>query len=257
MNIQFGTGILLAKPTAGNLPTNPTPLTAGVIQEATVDFKGDLKKLFSQYQLPIAVARGKIDVTIKAKLAVFDPLFLNQMYWAQATSQGYNKLIYGGNSTPIAVNSTTNTATVTNTPIVADWGVTFNATGQELIYVPNTASLTASGEYTVNLTTGVYSFFGADAASAPLVNISYTYFYNTTSGTTVTLANQLMGYAPELEMLLWNDFRNKYFAVQLNNVTLGGNSIPTKLEDFWIMDIDGAANVDGSNTLGYLMLDNF
>jgi hypothetical protein len=39
---------------------------------STVDFKADLKKLFGQYQMAAATARGKLEVNCKAKLAVFD-----------------------------------------------------------------------------------------------------------------------------------------------------------------------------------------
>ena len=114
------------------------------------------------------------------------------------------------------------------------WGVTYVATGQQLINVPNAALITVVGQYAVNLTSGVYTFNSGDNANV----VAVTYTYNVTAGTTITLANQLMGYAPELQMVLWNNFRNKYLAIQLNNVTLGGISIPTKLEDSGIMDID-------------------
>jgi hypothetical protein len=71
-NVQFGSGVVFGKPVAGNQATNPTPYRLGVVQEASVDFKGDLKKLYGQKQFPVATARGKIDIEGKAKLAVFD-----------------------------------------------------------------------------------------------------------------------------------------------------------------------------------------
>jgi hypothetical protein len=247
MNIQFGTGVLFGKPTLGNLPALPTPLKFGILQEASVDFKGDLKKLFGQYQMPVATARGKLEVNLKGKLAVFDIRLLNQLYFAQTETAGYNLIVDGELHT---VNATA--ATVTNTPIVEDWGVINKLTGQNFTYNANTAGL-ISGQYSVNLTTGVYTFASADNGTA--VKISYTYFVN--SGVTIPLNNQLMGYAPELTMFLYNRFRNKYLALELNDVTLGSISIPTKLEDFWIMDFDGGANADASNVIGALMADLF
>ena len=86
----------MAKPTAGNLPVDPTPFQFGVLQEATVDFKADLKKLFSQYQFAVATARGKIDVSLKSKLAVFDPSMLNQLYFAQDFGAGICESDPGG-----------------------------------------------------------------------------------------------------------------------------------------------------------------
>lgn len=246
MNIQFGTGVLYGTPVAGNLPTNPTPFKFGVLQEVTVDFKADLKKLFGQNQFAVATARGKVDVTLKGKLAVFDPNMLNQLYFAQPATQGYNLIVDGEAKTANAA------VVVAHTPIIEDWGVQLASTGQQFINVP---SAPAVGQYSVNLTSGTYTFNATDSGNA--VAISYTYFVNSTTGSTIALNNQLMGYAPELKMLLYNKFRNKYLAVELNDVTLGGISIPTKLEDFWIADIDGSANADASNTIGKLMMDLF
>lgn len=246
-NIQFGTGVLFGKPSAGNLPSLPTPYKFGILQECNVDFKGDLKKLFGQYQFPVATARGKLECNIKGKLAVFDVTMLNNLYFAQTQTQGVNNIVDGEDHT---VN--TAAATVNNTPIVEDWGVIYKTTGQQFTYQPNAAALVV-GEYSVNLTSGLYSFTSGD--NNQKVKISYTYATNT--GSTIALENQLMGYAPELTMFLYNRFRNKYLAVELNDVTLGTISIPTKLEDFWIMDFDGAANADASNTLGNLYADLF
>lgn len=244
MNIQFGSGVLYGVPVAGNLPVNPTPFKFGVLQEVMVDFKADLKKLFGQNQFPVATARGKINADIKGKLAVFDPSMLNQLYFAQPSAQGYNLVVDGENQTISAA-----AATVSHTPVVEDWGPQYKTTGQQFINVP---SAPAAGQYSVNLTTGVYTFNSADNGNVAV--ISYTYFVNV--GTTITLGNPLMGFAPELKMLLYNKFRNKYLAVEFNDVTLGTLSIPTKLEDFWIADFDGAANADASNVVGKLMMDN-
>lgn len=246
MNIQFGSGVLFGKPVAGNEPTNPTPYKFGVLQEAMIDFKGDLKKLFGQYQFPVATARGKLECNVKGKLAVFDINMLNQLYFAQTQAAGYFLI-----ADPETIVISAGAATVSHTPVVTDWGVQNTLTGQQFTYVGTATP--AVGEYTVNLTTGVYSFATGDNG----VSAKFSYTYSVNAGSTITLANQLMGYAPELTMFLYNRFRNKYLAVQLNDVTLGSISIPTKLEDFWIMDFDGSANADATNTLGLLMADLF
>src|ERR1700740_1269916 len=85
---QFGTGALFTFPNAGNLTINPTPYKIGVLQEATVEFKADLKKLFGQKQFPVAKARGKIDVSWKAKFDSPEPGLLNQIYFGQTSSSG-------------------------------------------------------------------------------------------------------------------------------------------------------------------------
>src|ERR1044071_5533689 len=154
MNIQFGSGVLFGKPTAGNLPSLPTPLKFGVLQECNVDFKGDLKKLFGQYQSPVATARGKVDTNIKGKLAVFDIRLLNQLYFAQTETPGYNLIFDGALNPASTINA--GAVTVTNTPIVEDWGVQNRTTGANFIYNSNVAAL-VQGQYFVNLTSGVYT----------------------------------------------------------------------------------------------------
>jgi len=246
-NIQFGTGVVFVNPltSSGNTPTNPTPFKVGILQECQIDFKGDLKKLFGQYQFPVATARGKVDVSIKGKLAVFDISFLNQIFFAQTQSTGYAVIVDGESQTVSA-----NAATVSHTPLIADWGVQYASTGQQFIHVN---SAPAQGQYSgPNLTTGVYTFNSSDNGTS--VKISYTYNQNT-SGATIALAGQLMGYAPEVAMFFYNKFRNKYLAVQFNDVTIGSISIPSKLEDFWISDFEGSPNLDASGNLGSLMGD--
>lgn len=245
MDIQFGSGVIFGIPVAGNTPTNPTPFRWGVVQEATVDFKGDLKKLFSQFQFPVATARGKIEVGFKAKLAVFDVQMLNQLYFAQDIEAGVTLVADQEKNT---VNSTT--VTVTHSGAFAkDFGVQY-ANGQQFIKV---SSPTQAGEYSVNVSTGVYTFDSDDNGEAVLTSYTYT---DANRGSTINISQQLMGYAPEVEILLYNMFRGKFLALKLFDVTLGGISIPTKLEDFWIADIDGSANADASGNVAQLMADN-
>jgi hypothetical protein len=242
MVIEFGSGVLYGKPVLGNLPADPTPFKFGILQEVTVDFKGDLKKLYGQYQFAVATARGKLDVSIKGKLAVFDVSMINQLYFAQTETPGMNMI---ADSEPQTV--TTGAVTINNPPIITDWGVQDANTGYSFINVP---SGPAVGQYSgPNLTTGLYTFNTGDNGRA--VKVSYTYAVN--NGATIVLASQLMGYAPELQMLLYNNFRNKYLSINLNDVTLGSISFPSKLEDFWISDFDGSANAS-TGTLGSLMM---
>lgn len=249
MNIQFGSGVIWLKPVLGNLPTNPTPFRLGGLQEFNVDFKGDLKSLFAQSQFAIATARGKISVDIKGKFAVYDPNLLNQMFFSQAASSG---ITYVADSELHAIGATvtaTNAATFVNPG--GNEGVVRLDTGATMTRV---ASAPATGQYSVVESTGVYSFNATDVTAAFQVSISYKYTI-ASRGITIDLLGQLMGYAPELEIFAYNNFRSKYLAIQLNDVTTGGFSIPSKLEDFWISDFEGKANLDPSNRLGQLYAD--
>jgi hypothetical protein len=55
--------------------------------------------------------------------------------------------------------------------------------------------------------------------------------------------------------VLWNQFRGGLDLTQLNSVTIGGFTKPTKQEDFWISDIDFSCNADVNEVLGLLYTD--
>jgi hypothetical protein len=246
--IQFGTGVLFAVPNAGNMAANPTPYKLGILQEIAIDFKGDLKKLYGQYQFPVAKARGKIEVGGKAKFATLDPSMLNQLYFGQAQAAGMTILAVEETdsipTTPFAV-------TVTNAAFfVTDYGVSFALTGVQLTKVASGTPTT--GQYKVDAATGIYTFAAADTGLAVLISYTYT---SASRGTSITLSNQLLGYAPEFRAFIFNNFRNKLFGLELYSCTMGAISIPTKQEDFWISDISWDAGVDASNTLGKLFSD--
>jgi hypothetical protein len=333
MNIQFGSGVLYGRPNAGNLATNPTPYKFPVMQDASVEFKGDLKKLWGQKQFPIAKARGKIDVTCKAKIAALNPGFLNQLYFAQteldgitlvgddepgtipasgadsvltftavavntlygtaeyafASHTGANPVIgqriviagfvtsgnnvtatildvTGTTSGTIAVALTTQanethagtgtiahggTITVVHAAdFVHNYGVIDGTTGGQMDEVPS--GTPTAGQYKVDEATGIYTFAGADVGKTVKISYSYT---DTGRGKTITLVNQLMGYAPEFEAFLYNNFRGVFIGILLASCTMGQVTVPTKQEDFWMSDITFDASVDATDSLGSLFGD--
>lgn len=253
--LEFGSGSLHIKSVAGNQATNPTPFRAIVLQEVTLDFKGDLKKLYGQSQLPVATARGKIDCSIKGKMAGLDVRMWNEVFWAQTATAGIDIMADQEAATipatpfQVTVVNSANFLHVTANPD-GDFGVQFASNGQQLVKV---ASGPTTGQYSVNTATGVYTFAAADTGLGVLIS----YMWNSAArGTNLVIANQLMGYAPEIAMNLFGNFRSKYFGVRLNDVTLGDVSVPTKLEDFWMADFTGSANADASGNLGKWYSDN-
>lgn len=85
---EFGSGTVWMTPTGGNLPTNPTPVKVGTLQDCTIDISYELKMLYGQNQFPEAVARGKGKVTGKARFGRFNSTLINQMIFAQGQSVG-------------------------------------------------------------------------------------------------------------------------------------------------------------------------
>lgn len=249
--------MLYGYPNSGNLPVDPTPIRI-LLQEVTIDFKADLKKLWTLSQFPISTARGKVEIMGKAKMVSFEPDVENQLYFAQTETIGM--------SIPVDQEQHTITNTASNVfsvvvfnnaspTILQDNGVYLNSgtyAGELMLESPTNPP--GAEMYYVNITSGTYYFNTADNGSNVL--ISYTY-QNSTRGKTITLVNQIMGYAPQWRADFWGTFRNKYFGIRLNQVTMGTWSIPTKLEDYWVSDLTFDANADSTNNLGYIFADTY
>src|SRR5438552_1643257 len=84
MSVNFGTGTLFATPNAGDLAANPTPMKFGTLQDVSIDFSGDIKELFGQYQFAVDTARGKIKIAWKAKFATINGKQLNDLFFAES-----------------------------------------------------------------------------------------------------------------------------------------------------------------------------
>lgn len=250
--LEFGTGLLYSTPLSGNLAANPTPIRL-LLQEVMIDFKGDLKKLWTQSQLPIATARGKVDVTGKAKICNYDPDPINQLFWAQGIATGM-QVVVDRELANIPSVSTFTITTVNGATFAQDNGVQFTTGTKAGALLLNVASAPATGQYVVNTTTGVYTFAAVDNSLG--VAISYTYT-NSTRGKTITLNNQVMGYAPVCSVDVWANFRNKILGIRLNACTFGSWSYPSKLEDFWVSDVTFDANTDAGDSLGKIFADTF
>jgi hypothetical protein len=249
LNPQFGCGVFFGIPNAGNIVALPTPQQFGILQEVSVEFKADLKKLYGQQQFPVAKARGKIDVTAKGKMASLDPNFFSQLYFGQPTSTGVARTVYA-ESHPFAAS-----IAPANPTANVDLGVIDLATGLALV---STQAAPTEGQYKFTPavpgspgTPAAYTFFATETDAVLLLN----YQWPDPTGTTLQINNQLMGYAPEFRALLYNDFRASMFALQLNSCILGSLTVPTKQEDFWVSDFDLDASTDAAGVLGYIYSD--
>lgn len=249
LNPQFGSGVFFGVPNAGNLATNPTPMQAGILQEISVDFKADLKKLFGMQQLPLAKARGKLSVTAKGKMASLDPMYYSQLYFGLPTATGVNRPVYNES------HATAASVAPANTTAATDLGVINGSTGVQMVSITTGSPAVGQYKFTPYVASGPTPAAYAFNASETAVTVLLSYQWPDTTGFTLEITNQLMGYAPEFMALLYNDFRGNLFALQLNSCILGSLSIPTKQEDFWISDFDLEASCDVSNVLGYVYAD--
>ena len=238
---NFGAGYMFAIPTAAN----PTPVLFGAVQDIAVDFQFDLKMLYGASQFPLEQARGKAKIDLKATIGRLDPSLFNQVFFNLGTGAGE---YLSANNENGSIPATPFQITVANgATFSTDLGVYDVTAGK---FLGRVASAPATGQYSVNTTTGVYTFAAADTGHS--VRISYTYKSSST-GQTITATNSQMGSGPIFALQLINSFTGAggkkslslYFpAVQSPKLTM-----PLKLDDFTLPQIEMSAQDDGSGNV--------
>jgi hypothetical protein len=255
MQLSFGPGALWgarADVTIGATPDNGAQ-QFGILQDCTIDFDFTDKELWGQYQFPVAISRGQGKITGKAKFAQIVGRTFSDLFWGLTPATG--QFSVAQNEAESVPASTPYTVTVANAATYNDdLGVTYVATGKRLQRVSSPA---AAGQYSVNFSTGVYTFSAGDASAALL--ISYTYNI-TTSGFKTTITNQLSGTTPTFKATFYQPISpfgiggsasNAPTALRLNACVSNKFSLPTKIDDWTIWEFDFMAFADASGTIGY------
>ena len=239
---EFGSGTLFGFPNGGNTAPNPTPMKFGTLQDVSIDISSDTKQLYGQKQFPEAVARGKSKITGKAKFAAINGKMLNDLFFGQTMGTGMIKtsLDEAGNvpATPFQI-TVANAATFKQ-----DWGVRYASGVNAGVPLTRVAASPAIGQYSVNTATGVYTFASGDTGAS--VQISYT-FTAASQGTQLNITNQLMGFAPVIQVLLETVYNSGQFSVLIYAAVASKLSFATKQEDFIIpeFDFEAFANAAG------------
>ena len=247
---NFGTGQVFATNTTGS---TPTPMQFGVLQDITVDFDATVKELVGQSQFAVALARGEIKVSGKAKYAKMSASAFNTIFFGQTlgtAGSGQQTLTPASPGEQGTVGSTPYHITVTNSAsFIHDLGVTGYVSGTQYILVA-AASEVAGVSYSVNEATGFYQFASGDTGLVMVINYSYT----AASGSLITINNNLMGNTPSFRLNLFETFTNIGTATSstliLNNCTSKKLGMAFKNQDWTMFDLDFMAAVDGTGTLG-------
>jgi hypothetical protein len=244
MQLSFGSGAIWGERTDVS-GSGIGPRQFGVLQDIQIDFDWTDKPLYGQLQFPVAVARGQGKITGKAKFAQILGLLYSDIFFGLTPATGQFAV---AQLEAAAVPATTPyTATVANAASYNDdLGVVYAATGKRFNRVTTPA---AAGQYSANFATGVYTFSSADASGAVL--ISYTYG-TTTSGSKLTITNQLMGTTPTFKATFYSTYGGNGTALRLNACTADKLSLPTKVDDWTIHELDFSAFADASGSIGYL-----
>lgn len=239
---MFGTGQLFATPVGGG-----APLRIGALQDVSVEFSGDVKQLFGQYQMPLDVARGKTKIEGKMGTANIDVSAFNQLFFGNTLTNNAEKrqVINEAGAVPGSVSYTITVANAAD--FFMDLGVKLVSTGQALKQVP---SAPAAGQYSVDTATGIYTFNVAQASAAVLID--YIYDATTTGSGSLTITNQLMGTTPKFQLVMSQVYNGKQFLMMLYSCTADKLSLPLKQDDYTMSEISYSAQADASNNIGFI-----
>ena len=244
MQLSFGSGAVWGERTDVT-GSDIGPRQFGVLQDIQIDFDWTDKALYGQLQFPVAIARGQGKITGKAKFAQILGLLYSDIFFGLTPAVGQFAV---SQLEAASVPATTPyTVTVANaTDYNDDLGVVYAASGERFNRVTTPSG---AGQYSVNFTAGVYTFASADASAAVL--ISYTYIV-TTSGSKLTITNQIMGTTPTFKATFYTNYAGNGTALRLNACMADKLSLPTKVDDWTIQELDFSAFADASGTIGYL-----
>lgn len=250
--IVFGAGKLIATPTTdanGSAIAIPTPVAIAVLQDVSVDFDFETKTMHGEKQFAVAIARGKAKIGWKAKSGNFDGAALGSLFLgAQPTAARKGAVIDEAKTIP-AVTTFTITITPPSSGIFAsDLGVINAVTGVPMTRV---ASAPATGQYSLVVATGIYTFAAADASVPVLISYEYSIATSATSSL-FAITNNLMGYTPTFSAIFYNQYAGKTLAMKLNSNVLGKLALPFKNDDFTTNDMDAEAFADASGSVGYI-----
>ena len=155
--------------------------------------------------------------------------------------------------------STTQTVTVNNAGTYNDdLGVAYASGPNATTRFNRVTSPTAAGQYSVNFSTGVYTFSAADANAAVL--ISYTYNIST-PGLLLTLTNQFTGTTPWWKGTFYQKISpaapglagtSLPLALRLNACTSSKMGFATTIDNWEIPELDFMAAADANGIIGYL-----
>lgn len=240
---NFGVGNLTLIPPSTAIDT--TPIQIGTLQDVQIDYSSTKKMLYGNRQFAVAAADAEAKLTGKAKSGQIRGALLNAALVGSVASTGETTEVIDP-ATPIPTTPFQITV-VGSATFVEDLGVTSSSGGVAFVKV---ASSPATGQYSVAVATGVYTFAAADNVSAISVKIAYTKTIAVV-GKTYTLTNPLMGISTTYVLDLFNDSGAngaKIYGVRLSAVVIPKLALVFKNTDFSMLDVDFEGLDDGTGS---------
>lgn len=244
MQIGFGSGSLWGTQLTdvnGSAIAVPTPVQFGALQDVSVDFSADIKKLFGSFSFPLVAARGKLSINCKAKSAQMNGALMNNIFFGFGTT---SSIVGDVLDTTGAVIPTTPFQITPTVPSAGTWSQDLGVRDSNSLPMTRVASAPTAGQYAV--TAGVYTFAAADAAKTVYLNFQYT--AASTVAKKIAITNPVMGAAPTFRADLYLPYQGKQLVMVLNSCVATKLNFATKLDDFTIPEFDFEAYADSSGS---------
>jgi hypothetical protein len=251
MQLAFGAGALWGNRTDVT-GSGIGPDQFAILQDIEIDWDWQTRELWGQFQFPVDIARGQGKITGKAKFARIFGAIYGDLFFGQTPAAGQLTVSENEGATVPATSSYTVTvAQAAN--FSDDLGVYYASGNNAGNRFTRVTTPSAAGQYSVNLTTGIYTFAAADASAALLIS----YLYNLTgSGKSLALTNQFMGHTPTFKATFYTTKTTlgvpAGLALVLNACTASKLALPTKIDDYEIQEFDFSAFADATGAIGTL-----
>lgn len=246
MQLAFGAGALWGTRTDVT-GSGIGPDQFAILQDVEIDWDWQTKELWGQFQFPVDIARGQGKITGKAKFARIFGAIYGDLFFGQTPATG--QLLVSENEAGSVPASSTYTITVANSATFSDdLGVYYAAGNNAGARFSRVSSGPTIGQYSVSA--GVYTFAAADASAA----VSISYIYTGTTGKKMVITNQFMGFTPTFKATFYTQKAtlgvSAGLTLVLNACTSTKLSMPTKIDDYQIQELDFSAYADASGTIG-------
>lgn len=245
----FGSGTLIGKRTD---VTNTKPALLGTITEASVDFSRKIEPLVGQKSVAVAFGGGTLEIKGKAKFARYQATQINNLFLNGTLTASSGLAMATSEAASVPASSTYTVQVAQHSTFVEDLGVYYASTGIQL--QPVTAASEATGKYSIDASTGTYTFASGDASAALL----FTYTYTVTTENKIALSNSLMGPIPTFEMFLKQSFvyfgSTKTLILKLNACVSDKLSLPFTNTKFSSIEFDFEAGEDAAGEIGIMTM---
>jgi len=206
---SFGSGVLIGTRTD---IANATPVNFGLVQEVTIEETATVKETYWPVPASRRNCRGTIKTTGKAKVARISGIAFGNLYYGVTPVAGQIATSFAEAQRPFRRRRLRS-----RSPMLRPIWKMLVSSMHDWVTINTRPVVPVAGQYSVNTSTGVYTFSSADNVAGVKVLISYTYGI-TSAGQKIAIANQLLGTTPTFKAKFYTTFQGQ--AISCSSTTV-------------------------------------